>query len=319
METRANYTLVGAFVVALVGALFVFAIYLARVQFNEATQPYHIFVAGSVTGLVEGSAVRYRGVSAGTVTDIRINPANVEEVRVTIEVPEETPIKTDAIASLEPVGVTGGVYVEIAGGSRDAPLLREQTDGIPVIPSRPSSVTDLLAKAPDVLNRMLDVSARLSALLSDQNQQSITTVLANLATASEGASASLQSANQLIGEARTQLDAIGGQTQALLTTANKTLGDVGGDVGVISGELAQSTKELNRLTQSLVKTSTELSAMIAENREPIRDFTQGGLYDFSQLLVHLQDLTANLARVTSRLERDPSELLFGGKNGVEVK
>lgn len=310
METRANYTAVGAFVLALAAAAMFFVVWLAKVQFSKDYQPYYIMVSGTVTGLVQGGPVRYRGVNVGTVTDIRINPENVEEVRVTVEVPADTPIKTDAIASLEPVGVTGGVYVEIAGGSREAPLLKEKVEGIPVIPSRPSSIAAVLSRAPEVLEHLITISSRLSNLLNEENQKSIGTTLANLATASGHANESIKNANLLIVDLRRQAETLSRQAETLLVTANDTVGRVGKDTGVITAQLAQTTKEINRLSASL-------AGMIEENREPIRDFTSTGLYDLSQLLIHLQDLTANLSRVTRRLERDPADLLFGGNSGVK--
>lgn len=312
METRANYTAVGAFVLALAACIFVFVIWLAKVQFDKAIQPYYIMVTGTVTGLVEGGPVRYRGVNVGTVTDIRINPANVEEVRLTIEVPEDTPIKTDAIASLEPVGVTGGVYVEIAGGSKEAPMLRDQTDDIPVIPSRASSIAAVLAKAPEVLDNLMKISNRLSDLLNDDNQRAIGTLLSNLALASGNANDTMNNANLLIIDLRKQVDVLGRQAETLMATTNDTVTKVGRDATTISAELAKTTKEINKLSASL-------AGMIEENREPIRDFTSTGLYDLSQLLIHLQDLTANLSRVSRRLERDPTDLLFGGNSGVKTE
>ncbi|KPF87429.1 hypothetical protein IP70_04540 [alpha proteobacterium AAP38] len=312
METRANYTAVGAFVLALAAAVFVFVIWLAKVQFDKAIQPYYIMVTGTVTGLVEGGPVRYRGVNVGTVSDIRINPDNVEEVRLTIEVPEDTPIKTDAIASLEPVGVTGGVYVEIQGGSKDAPLLREKVTGIPVIPSRPSSIAAVLSKAPEVLENLMKISNRLTLLLNDDNQKSIGTLLANLAQASGNANDTMSNANLLIVDLRRQADTLSKQAEVLMATANDTVGKVGRDTTVITAELAKTSKEINKLSASL-------AGMIEENREPIRDFTATGLYDLSQLLIHLQDLTNNLSRVSRRLERDPTDLLFGGNSGVKAE
>lgn len=312
METRANYTAVGAFVLALAAAVFVFVIWLAKVQFDKAIQPYYIMVTGTVTGLVEGGPVRYRGVNVGTVSDIRINPENVEEVRLTIEVPEDTPIKTDAIASLEPVGVTGGVYVEIQGGSKDAPLLREKVSGIPVIPSRPSSIAAVLSKAPEVLENLMKISNRLTLLLNDDNQKSIGTLLANLAQASGNANDTMRNANLLIVDLRRQADTLSKQAEVLMITANDTVGKVGRDTTVITAELAKTSKEINKLSASL-------AGMIEENREPIRDFTATGLYDLSQLLIHLQDLTNNLSRVSRRLERDPTDLLFGGNSGVKAE
>lgn len=312
METRANYTAVGAFVLALAAAVFVFVIWLAKVQFDKAIQPYYIMVTGTVTGLVEGGPVRYRGVNVGTVSDIRINPENVEEVRLTIEVPEDTPIKTDAIASLEPVGVTGGVYVEIQGGSKDAPLLREKVSGIPVIPSRPSSIAAVLSKAPEVLENLMTISNRLTLLLNDDNQKAIGTLLANLAQASGNANDTMRNANLLIVDLRRQADTLSKQAELLMATANDTVGKVGRDTTVITAELAKTSKEINKLSASL-------AGMIEENREPIRDFTATGLYDLSQLLIHLQDLTNNLSRVSRRLERDPTDLLFGGNSGVKAE
>lgn len=312
METRANYTAVGAFVLALAAAVFVFVIWLAKVQFDKAIQPYYIMVTGTVTGLVEGGPVRYRGVNVGTVTDIRINPENVEEVRLTIEVPEDTPIKTDAIASLEPVGVTGGVYVEIAGGSREAPLLREQVKDIPVIPSRQSSIAAVLAKAPEVLENLMKISARLSELLNEDNQKAIGTMLANLAQASGNANDTVKNANLLMVDLRARVNTLSRQAEVLMVTTNDTVGSVGGDVKAITADLARTTKEINKLSASL-------AAMIEENREPIRDFTSTGLYDLSQLLIQLQDLSSNISRMSRRLERDPTDLLFGGNSGVKTE
>lgn len=60
--------------------------------------------------------------------------------------------------------------------------------------------------------------------------------------------------------------------------------------------------------------------MIAENREPIRDFTSTGLYDFSLLIAEMRDLANSLSRVTTRIERDPADFLFGGsRSGVRVE
>lgn len=320
METRASYTLVGAFVLALMAALFVFVVWLAKIQFDRASQPYHIFFTGTVTGLVEGSPVRYRGVAVGTVRDIRIDPTNVERVRVTVEVPEETPIKADAIASLEPVGVTGGVYVEIAGGTREAPLLKDGADGIPVIASRPSSIAAVLEQAPRLIENLIKISNNLNAILGEDNQKAVASTLANLAAAAAGASGTLKGTDALVADLRKEVKAVSKQAQVLMENANRTVESVGKDAGAISSELAKTAVELNKLTVSLVNTSNELGALVSENRGPVRDFTNGALFELGGLITQLQALAANLNRVTSRLERDPSELIFGGRTGgVEVK
>jgi phospholipid/cholesterol/gamma-HCH transport system substrate-binding protein len=308
MENQAHYTLVGAFVLVLVAALFAGLFYLAKIQFGRPTQPYYIFFTGSVTGLVEGSPARYRGVAVGSVGDIRIDPTNVERVRVTIEVPTETPIKTDSVASLEPVGVTGGVYVEIAGGSREAPLLKDVAVGVPVIPSRSSAITTLLEEGPKLLTNLVGLSDRISGFMTEENQRSVAQILGNLATASADVT-------QLTKELRHTTEKLGGETSTLLNNANRVVLDAGS----ISGDVAKTAEDLRRLTQSLAKTSDELGLMIAENRPAVRDFTGSALNDVNILIAELQELTNSLARISNRIERDPSNFLFGGNSRGRVE
>ena len=80
MEIRASYLLVGAVVLALVAGLAAFSVWLVRADIDRRVEPYQIAFAGSVTGLQQGSQVRYRGVPVGRVTDIRIDPERVEWV-----------------------------------------------------------------------------------------------------------------------------------------------------------------------------------------------------------------------------------------------
>lgn len=308
MENQANYTLVGAFVLALAAALFVGLFYLAKIQFGRPTQPYYIFFTGSVTGLVEGSPARYRGVAVGSVGDIRIDPTNVERVRVTIDVPTETPIKTDSVASLEPVGVTGGVYVEIAGGSREAPLLKDVAVGVPVIPSRSSAITTLLEEGPKLLTNLVGLSDRISGFMTEENQRSVAQILNNLATASGDIT-------QLTTDLRQTTNRLGNETSTLLTNANKVVVDAGS----ISSDVAKTAEELRKLTQSLHKASDEIGQMVAENRAPIRDFTGSALSDINSLISELQDLSNSLARISNRIERDPSNFLFGNNSRGRVE
>ena len=317
MENRASYILVGSFVLALLAGLFVFAAWVAKVQLEEARQPYNIFFTGSVTGLQVGSPVRYRGISVGTVTDIRLDPSNVTRVQVTVEVQEGTPIKTDSIASLEVQGITGGAYVQISGGTEMSELLRTAHDnGIPVIPSRPSSLTVVVDAAPQLLNRALDVSNRLTELLTPQNQAAFGEILANtrvltaeLAKASKGLDATMAQANRTL-QAFEPLAPQLGQT---VGQAQRTLSAVEAGTKTLTGDL-------HDLTVALTKTTNQLTAMVNENREPVRDFTATGLYELTLLITQLRDLSGQLSRVVTRIENDPSNFLFGGtRQGVEVR
>ncbi|BAI76541.1 ABC transport system substrate-binding protein (plasmid) [Azospirillum sp. B510] len=317
METRASYVLVGSFVLALVAGLLVFTAWIAKVQLDETRETYRIYFTGSVTGLQQGSPVRYRGVPVGTVADIRLDPDNVTRVRVTIQVQNGTPIMSDSIASLELQGITGGAYVQISGGTVGGKhLTATDADGVPTIPSRPSSLTAVVDSAPQLVNRSLEVVTRLGEMLNGENQKAVADILANARTISAelaGASAGLE---ETMAQARRTLngfETVGPQLARTLAQAHDTLATVDGTAKQLGGE----TRELLR---SLKRTSDTLNALAAENREPVRDFTATGLYELTLLITQLRDLSGQLSRVVTRIENDPSNFLFGGtRQGVEVR
>ena len=123
METRANYFLVGLFVLALVAGTFVLLMWLGRSGLQDDRVLYYIYARGSVTGLQNGAPVQYRGVPVGTVTDIAIDADNVELIQVTVAIKAGTPIKTDTVAQLQLQGITGLSFVQLSGGTREAPML----------------------------------------------------------------------------------------------------------------------------------------------------------------------------------------------------
>ncbi|MFP5517079.1 MAG: MlaD family protein [Alphaproteobacteria bacterium] len=317
METRASYILVGSFVLALVAGLLVFTAWIAKVQLDETRETYRIYFTGSVTGLQQGSPVRYRGVPVGTVSDIRLDPDNVTRVRVTAQVQNGTPVMADSIASLEVQGITGGAYVQISGGTVEGKrLTATDADGVLTIPSRPSSLTAVVDSAPQLVSRSLEVITRLGELLNGENQKAIGEILANARTLSAELARAGSGLEETMTQARQTLNgfqAVGPQLDSTLAQARETLATVDGSARQLTGE----TRELMR---SLKRTSDTLNGLMAENREPVRDFTATGLYDLTLLISQLRDLSGQLSRVITRIENDPSNFLFGGtRQGVEVR
>jgi phospholipid/cholesterol/gamma-HCH transport system substrate-binding protein len=72
--------------------------------------------------------------------------------------------------------------------------------------------------------------------------------------------------------------------------------------------------------ENLSGATNELEAMIAENREPIRDFSSTGLYELTNLLTEARDLIVVLNRVTTEVQRDPARFIFGDQQqGYEAQ
>jgi phospholipid/cholesterol/gamma-HCH transport system substrate-binding protein len=171
METQARHVLVGSFVLAILAAIFIAVVWIAGVEPGHKPSFFDIYFKGSVTGLAEGAPVRYSGVQIGRVDDISLDPANVERVRVRIEVDRPTVIKQDAVASLEMQGITGYAFVQVTGGTRDSPVLQaKEGERYPVIASTPSRLEMVFQNAPELIDRALLIADRLSAILDDKNR-----------------------------------------------------------------------------------------------------------------------------------------------------
>jgi len=324
MEIRASYLLVGAVVLALVAGLAAFSVWLVRADIDRRVEPYQIAFAGSVTGLQQGSQVRYRGVPVGRVTDIRIDPERVEWVLVTIEVERGTPIREDTVASLEMQGVTGIAFVQLRGGTQASPPLRAAAGAaLPQIQSRRSTLERLFESTPDLLVRSLALVEQATALLDDRNLQALTkslqnieTVTASLARHSDdvaGALAQAGGAAKSVAGASGEIGALARDLRALSAKVDAQFDGVGDEVSATLSETRQAAGTLQRA-------AGELEALVGGLRQPLGDFAGTGLYEFSQLMVETRQLIAALNRITKEFERDPAGFLLGStQRGFEAE
>src|SRR6185312_13912133 len=186
METRASYIAVGAFVLVLILGLVGFVVWIGKFQGAEKFARYDILFDGSVTGLQVEGTVRYRGIPVGRIIDIRVDPTNIEKVRVTIEVKADTPVRADTDASIELQGITGVTYVLLKGGKQDSPALPvTMNEPYPEIKSIPSKIELLFQTAPDLLTKANVLIERVTLLFSDENEKNISETLANLRALSD--------------------------------------------------------------------------------------------------------------------------------------
>ncbi|WPZ34672.1 MlaD family protein [Thalassobaculum sp. OXR-137] len=319
METRASFVTVGAFAILLVvGGLFM-AIWFGGVAIDQETRPYRIEFKGAVDGLSTGSAVRYRGVPVGTVSDIRIDPQNVELIRVDIEVDAEVPIKKDMYAVLQAQGLTGIGFIQIEGGTDAAEeLVATEDQPVPRIPARSSALSKVFETAPQIADRLVVVIARIEEFLSDENEQNFRMLLANLAQVSAAVadrSDDIETAITGASESIANLRAAAAEVGPLLEEASATLATVRGTAVGLDSEVAALSGSLANAGDRIAATAGELEGMLADARPGMKDFTNTGLYELTQFLVEARFLVSNIDRVLRQIDRDPSQFLFGNRDG----
>lgn len=331
METRANHLLVGSFVLLIVAGTVVFILWLAKFQFDQQFTRYDIDFPGSVSGLKTGATVELNGIPVGEVIGVRIDPGNVEQVKVTIEVPSQTPIREDTVANMQLQGITGGVSIQLSGGTQNAPPLRPKPgEKVAVIASQASALEQFLEGAPELLTGLQTLVARAATLLNTENQNAFAQTLANAAAVTGALAERTDDIELLLSETSATMTNLRQASQtmvALSDRADATLASVGGAADSVTKtidtsqpDVAALIVELRRTSSSITTMTDEMNALIAENRPSLRDFTGDGLYELTSFLTEARALIDGLDRVTTQVERDPARFLFGNQQqGYETQ
>jgi ABC-type transporter Mla subunit MlaD len=321
MESRNAALRVGMFVLAGIVGLLALIFFLSGGILNPGIQQETYFQE-SVQGLDVGTAVKFRGVTIGQVTDVGLvaaeypppNPGDDDQkvyqqivVRFKVD-----PRKIGNISDLshlishglrvqiEPQGITGLSYVDLSFVNplqypvQSVPWTPDST----VIPSIPSTLTQLQDAVEQVMSSLTHVNLgkmvdQISSLTSTLNDE-VTTGDAHQAVAN---------AKALLANLNTTVQ----QTNLPATTASVR--------NLMQGpQTEQIIAELNQTTAQLAKVSGQLPALVASSQAAINQANETTSDLQAQLIPILQDMkttTANLRVLSSTLARNPSQVILG--------
>ncbi len=306
MENKQSHMLVGAVAFVLILALFGFVVWLSRYS-GETKAEYDIFFKQSVTGLAIGSSVSFSGVPVGQVRRIALMPETPEFVRVRIEVSPDVPILEGTTASLQGVGFTGVTQVQLDGAMRgQQPIADPGPYGVPVIPAKVGGFGELLASAPQVLDRVSVLLARLNEVFDDQNRASLAGILKNvdktsavlaaegpaLAAALRETEVTLKAATR----AANQIAATGQSVDALLQNDGKPL----------VADLRATAAAANKALQNI-------ETLTATAQPGVQSLSTQTVPQLNQLIADLRDVSSNLGALAAKLDEDPLGAVVGGR------
>ena len=324
METRASYTLVGAFVLGLIGALIGVAVWLAGVELGKTPTRYLIYFDGNVTGLGIGSAVRYRGVPVGSVREINIDTENVERVRVMIDVSKDTPIKTDTVAEIGLQGITGVAFIQLTGGTQTAPPLSAVgKNALAVIQSRRSLLQEVVTRLPELLQKAVNIADHLALLLEAKNIQAVSTTLENIRRSSEALGSENGDLAHFLRDGREAVKSVHSavaEFQNFAARLNERIGPLAENAGSTMADAKSTLAEIRLAAEGVTKVANSLQSLVSDSEGPIQEFAGSGLYELSLFLGEARVLVGTLTRLADRIERDPAQFFFGdSQKGVEAK
>ena len=310
MEPKINYTLVGLFVVLLGATLLGVVLWLSRADYRGVYDHYYTYMTESVSGLSADASVKYHGVDVGRVKEIVLDPANPEEVRLTLELVRGTPIKEDTTAVLETQGLTGLTTVNLTGGKRDSPSLAAKPgEKYPVIKSGPSwfsridsALWNLLAEEsfPALLANLNSLVKDARGLVDTESRADLKQILADLAKVT----ATLQAHREELG----LVIARAGDAVQSFAAVGKKMDD---QLPEMLEQAKASIRAFQSMTHEISRTTISLQATLDGNRSNIEQFTGQTLEETGLLVSELRQLTATLQGVAQELEREPSALIFG--------
>jgi phospholipid/cholesterol/gamma-HCH transport system substrate-binding protein len=300
MERDAHYAAVGIATVALLAALAVFSIWLARLSFNNEYDLYDIVFYGPVRGLSEGGEVHFNGIRVGEVTDLRLDPEKGNQVVARSRVEATPPTRVDNRAQLEPQGITGLNYIQITAGTDGRPLLKDQypDNVVPVIQSQPSPIAELLSGSGTVLAQTVDALNRINRVLSDDNIRSFSTSLRNIEAltteleARKGMLEELERALQQANRALEEYTALGAEARRLVETDGR-----------------QAIANLNAATEEAQEAAASVNRTVQNLEAPLGDFADNGLPQLERAIAGLEAATKSLEDLIDEVRSSPRDFI----------
>ncbi len=310
MESKVNYTAVGAFVIAMVMALAGAVWWLSTGARQVDTTTYLIYATDNVNGLSPASDVLYRGVAVGRVSSIEIDPRNPTLIRIQVAIKSQVPVRRDTVAQLSPRGVTGLSVINLSGGHSEQPLLPQPGHPYAVIQYAPSVFSRLEGGLNDAAVTLSKIATRLDVLLSPANVLAISETLRHV----ERTKAELDSHRQDIGatldnlrQGSEELAALGQQGRQLGEHADATLQQVRRTAASAQAALTQ----LELAAQDWQRAGRSAARLGDAGTQAAQQLRSRTLPDYERLGAQLQSLSRQLTELSRSLQHNPNQLLFG--------
>jgi phospholipid/cholesterol/gamma-HCH transport system substrate-binding protein len=235
----------------------------------------------------------------GTVSEIRINPENIERVEILVKIKQGIPIKEDMVAHTKMFGVTGLLSIEIDCGTNSAKTLVPTEEYIPLIQTKPSLLSKLSNSLGGLSEKLETLLAQSEKLLSEHNVETLGNILDNTEKITAKGEALEDKVMLSLEEFRVSMDNINTKfTEA--TTDFKEMQKDFAEIKEVTvpaiDTLRESAKNFNRVTKKVEKSIDRGDYNLKKIFEPM-------LVDIEILLNQLNDMSRNLGN-------NPSDLLF---------
>ena len=303
---------VGAFVVvSLIVFVYTFITVANKQLAGEKVtyKTYFTFAAGRDPG----TAVRFGGLKAGVVEEVRSWEEDQTKVEVIFEMRGDIPVNTDSVAKLASLSALGQNYLEITTGSIEAP--RIEPGGI-IKSEEAVTVDDIMQKfgnladtATDMMEDMRGditrITERAEVLLNNLNE---ITGEKNR----ESMEQLLENANEMMAEQRPKINRITDQVTEMLVKADRLLVDFQAVAEQTKATVANANRTLDETREPLKSNLVELEATLKQTRRTLEDIQAIVVVNESninEMLENLRVSSQNLKEMSDELRQRPWSLI----------
>ena len=246
-------------------------------------------------GIEKNAQVRFSGIRVGKVTDVRVAPEQPDRVELTLSVYSDTVIKRDTKASIKTLGLVGGKYVELTGGSPQAQLV---SPGGVLVGEESFKLEDLEKSALEVVAKLKNIAGNLDRIVGDPAlKKSVSVIIRNVQDSTANIKASTENVKGLTSDPAKII------LKNLQDTAEnvKSMTSSSSDAVKALKNLPDIMKKIEESTANLKAVTDKTDVLVGGNKKRIEDT----LENVKATTQNLKDLTEEVKNAPWKLIRKP--------------
>lgn len=299
MENKAHAMVAGVFVLAATALLALLAVWLMRD--NTQRDFYEMSTSETVSGLQPQAPVRFRGVPVGKIEGIGFDTKIKGNVLIRVSIDRSAPVNKSAFATVASQGVTGLGFIQLDDNGESSERLMPNDDDPPRIPLKPGGLEKLLKQSDQIFNQLEQASIRLNKVLSDENQQAVTTAVTQMGEAAVGFNRLAKGLEPTVASLPRLTQDLSRDTRAALQSVKVTTDEV----GVTAKRLNEKGGPLDKLAEG----GESLAA-------GVQTFSAATLPKLGDVADETGRTMRQLRRTVNAVDDNPQALIFG--NGPPV-
>lgn len=249
-EIRAGVFLLLSFVIL---AVMAFAVSDIQSLFRKKKDVKVLFTFSD--GIEKNAPVRFSGLKIGKVKHIRVATEQEDRIELALSVYSDTVIKQDTKAAIKTLGLVGGKYVELTGGS---PQSRPLKPGEVLRGEETLKLEDLTKAALEVVAKLRNIANNLNSILGDpatakslkatvQNLQEVSINIKVMTASKDEVAQGLKSLPEILkklDESTNNLKAITDKTDAILGDNKKNIDKTLENIQEMTKNLKQTSEDV---------------------------------------------------------------------------